>query len=68
MANESETKKTLKLGGLPWWQALCVVLISVACMALGVQSSSIAGTLCSAFGLGGAIVLIIASFVFSFWM
>lgn len=52
MANESETKKTLKLGGLPWWQALCVVLISVACMALGVQSSSIAGTLCSAFGLG----------------
>lgn len=52
MANESETKKTLKLGGLPWWQALCVVLISVTCMALGVQSSSIAGTLCSAFGLG----------------
>ena len=52
MANESETKKTLKLGGLPWWQALCVVLISVACMALGIQSSSIAGTLCSAFGLG----------------
>lgn len=52
MANESETKKTLKLGGLPWWQALCVVLISVACMAPGVQSSSIAGTLCSAFGLG----------------
>ena len=52
MANESETKKTLKLGGLPWWQALCVVLISVACMALGVQSSSIAGTLCSTFGLG----------------
>ena len=52
MANESETKKTLKLGGLPWWQALCVVLISVACMALGVQSSSIAGTLCSTFCLG----------------
>ena len=41
-----------EMGGLPWWQALCVVLISVACMALGVQSSSIAGTLCSAFGLG----------------
>ena len=51
----SEEKKTLTLGGLPWWQALGVVLVSAACMFLGVQSSSVAGTLCSAFGL--AIVL-----------
>lgn len=50
----SETK-TLKLGGLPWWQALGVVAISATCMFLGVQSSSMAGTLCSAFGL--AVVL-----------
>lgn len=51
----SETKTPLKLCGLPWWQALAVVGISAACMYLGVQSSSVAGTLCSAFGL--AIVL-----------
>lgn len=51
----SETKTPLRLTGLPWWQALAVVAISAACMFLGVQSSSVAGTLCSAFGL--AIVL-----------
>lgn len=50
MANEE--KKILRLGGLPWWQALAVVLISMACIYLGVQSSSLSGTLCSAFGLG----------------
>lgn len=50
MANEE--KKSLRLGGLPWWQALAVVLISMACIYLGVQSSSLSGTLCSAFGLG----------------
>ena len=50
MANEE--KKILRLGGLPWWQALAVVLISMACIVLGVQSSSLSGTLCSAFGLG----------------
>ena len=50
MANEE--KKILRLGGLPWWQALAVVLISMACIYLGVQSSSHSGTLCSAFGLG----------------
>lgn len=50
MANEE--KKILRLGGLPWWQALAVVLISMACVYLGVQSSSLSGTLCSAFGLG----------------
>ena len=49
MANEE--KKVLRLGGLPWWQALCAVLISIACIVLGIQSSSLAGTLCSAFGL-----------------
>lgn len=51
MASESE-KKALKLGGLPWWQALGAVAISLACIFLGVQSSSLAGTLCSCFGLG----------------
>ena len=50
MANKE--KKILRLGGLPWWQALAVVLISMACIYLGVQSSSLSGTLCSAFGLG----------------
>lgn len=50
MANEE--KKILRLGGLPWWQALAVVLISIACIVLGIQSSSLSGTLCSAFGLG----------------
>ena len=50
MANEE--KKILRLGGLPWWQALAVVLISMACIYLGVQYSSLSGTLCSAFGLG----------------
>ena len=48
----TEEKKTLKLGGLPWWQALAFVVISVSCIYLGIQSSSVAGTLCSAFGLG----------------
>lgn len=48
----NEEKKILRLGGLPWWQALAVVLISMACIYLGVQSSSLSGTLCSAFGLG----------------
>ncbi len=51
----TETKKTLKLGGLPWWQALACVAVSIACIYLGIQSSSLAGTLCSAFGL--AVVL-----------
>lgn len=49
MASEN---KTLTLGGLPWWQAAVVVVIGAACMFLGVQSSSLAGTLCSAFTLG----------------
>lgn len=49
MASEN---KTLTLGGLPWWQTAVVVVIGAACMFLGVQSSSLAGTLCSAFTLG----------------
>ena len=44
----TEEKKTLKLAGLPWWPALAFVVISVACIYLGIQSSSVAGTLCSA--------------------
>ncbi len=52
MASE---RKNLTLGGLPWCQALIVVAVGLTCMFLGIQSSSMAGTLCSAFGL--AVVL-----------
>ena len=40
-------KKTLKLGGLPWWQALVAVVLCALPMYLGIQSSSMTGTLCS---------------------
>lgn len=48
-------KKTLKLGGLPWWQALVAVVLCALPMYLGIQSSSMTGTLCSMAAL--AIVL-----------
>lgn len=48
-------KKQLKLGGLPWWQALAAVVLCALPMYLGVQSSSMTGTLCSMAAL--AIVL-----------
>ena len=47
----SEEKKVMKLGGLPWWQALIAIALCLVCMAWGIQSSSITGTLCSAFAL-----------------
>ena len=48
-------KKQLKLGGLPWWQAVVAVILCALPMYLGVQSSSLTGTLCSMAAL--AIVL-----------
>ena len=48
-------KKTLKLGGLPWWQALVAVVLCALPMYMGIQSSSMTGTLCSMAAL--AIVL-----------
>jgi Na+/citrate or Na+/malate symporter len=48
-------KKTLKLGGLPWWQAVVAVILCALPMYLGVQSDSMTGTLCSMAAL--AIVL-----------
>lgn len=46
-----EAKKQFKLGGLPWWQALVAVALCIICMVWGIQSSSLTGTLCSAFAL-----------------
>lgn len=46
-----EAKKQFKLGGLPWWQALIAVALCLICMVWGIQSSSLTGTLCSAFAL-----------------
>lgn len=48
---EQETKKTLKLGGLPWWMAALAVILCAIPMYLGVQSGSMVGTLCSSFAL-----------------
>ena len=48
-------KKQLKLGGLPWWQAIVAVVLCALPMYLGIQSSSLTGTLCSMAAL--AIVL-----------
>jgi len=44
-------KKEFKIGGLPWWLALASVALCLICMFWGIQSSSITGTLCSAFAL-----------------
>lgn len=46
-----EAKKQFKLGGLPWWQAVVAIALCVICMVWGIQSSSLTGTLCSAFAL-----------------
>lgn len=44
--------RNLTLAGLPWWQAvICVVLCAIP-MFWGIQTSSVSGTLCSAFALG----------------
>ncbi len=54
MSNNTETS-TLKLGGLPWWQAIICVLLCGIPMYWGIQSGSLSGTLCSCFAL--AVVL-----------
>ncbi|MBS6955787.1 MAG: 2-hydroxycarboxylate transporter family protein [Enterocloster asparagiformis] len=51
----NEGKSELKLGGLPWWQALVAVALCGIPMFWGIQSGSMAGTLCSSFAL--AVVL-----------
>ena len=51
----NEGKSELKLGGLPWWQALVAIVLCAIPMYWGIQSGSMAGTLCSSFAL--AVVL-----------
>lgn len=51
----NEGKSEFKLGGLPWWQALIAILLCAIPMYWGIQSGSLAGTLCSSFAL--AVVL-----------
>ena len=41
----------LKLGGLPWWQAIVCVIICGGTMYWGIQSGSMAGTLATCFAL-----------------
>lgn len=48
-------KKELRLGGLPWWQAIIAVVLCALPMYLGIQSGSIVGILCSCFAF--AVVL-----------
>ena len=48
----SEGKVSLKLGGLPWWQAVIAVILALIPMYWGIQSGSMTGTLCSAIALG----------------
>lgn len=48
----SEQLRNLKLGGLPWWQAVIASLACIFCIYAGIQSGSMAGTLASCFGLG----------------
>lgn len=43
--------KALKLGGLPWWQAIVCVIICGGTMYWGIQSGSMTGTLASCFAL-----------------
>ena len=48
---ETKAKSTLKLGGLPWWQALIAIAICGGTMYWGIQSSSMTGTLATCFAL-----------------
>ena len=48
---ETKEKTTLKLGGLPWWQALIAIVLCAVPMYMGTQSSSMTGTLASIFAL-----------------
>jgi Na+/citrate or Na+/malate symporter len=51
METKEVVKKELKLGGLPWWQAVVAIVLCAIPMYWGIQSSSMAGTLCSCFAL-----------------
>lgn len=51
----NEGNNRLKLGGLPWWQAIIAVVLCAIPMYWGIQSGSLSGTICSCFAL--AIVL-----------
>ncbi len=51
MSETNETGKALKLGGLPWWQAVIAIILCAIPMYWGIQSSSMTGTLCSCFAL-----------------
>ena len=48
---EKFSLKTFEVYGLPWWQALICVAICAIAMYLGVQSSSMTGTLATCFAL-----------------
>ena len=47
----ADEKKELKLGGLPWWMAIVCIFICGITMYLGIQSSSMTGTLATCFAL-----------------
>ena len=49
--SENETKKTLEIGGLPWWQAAISIVLCLITMYLGIQSGSITGTFCTSFAM-----------------
>lgn len=51
MSAANDTSKELKLGGLPWWQAVIAIILCAIPMYWGIQSSSMTGTLCSCFAL-----------------
>lgn len=51
METNEVAKKELKLGGLPWWLAIVAIVLCAIPMYWGIQSSSMAGTLCSCFAL-----------------
>lgn len=53
--NDVTGKKSFTIGGMPWWKAVVAVIVCAIPMYMGVQSSSMTGTLCSCFAL--AIVL-----------
>lgn len=53
--SDAKEKEMLKLGGLPWPQAIVAILLCGIPMYWGIQSSSLSGTLCSCFAL--AVVL-----------
>ena len=49
--SENETKKTLEIGGLPWWQAAISIVLCLITMYLGIQSGNITSTFCTSFAM-----------------